>query len=329
MSPQQASKKRKHFFLAYIWLLLILLTLLTVASYTWFALSRTPKVSDMNMYVTVGNGMEIALKHDSLIWGQQLDFADMCGNHAPLRPVTWSEQDQRFYAGVYGYDGRLTGRWDPLTDEQNANKNDENGYYCMGTFYARTDQPVNVSLAAAATSTDYHEGHGTYLIGTPVWNAETVSHDNAGVGAECAVRMGIRITPIDKEGNPTGKTPVFYIYEPNANVHLDGTRGYISTPSIDGPEHLVSEDRILAQTVTDWVEAYPVQRDVLIYKMGEFTGDTFLFRLETNEMVKIDLYIWLEGQDVDCTNMIQNAQILANFQLVAETGGQSGMVPIG
>ena len=328
MSQQQRRFGRKRNMLLYFWILVILLSLLTVASYTWFALSRTPKVSDMNMHVNSAMGMEIALTHDSEVWSQQLDFLDMCSMEDPLRPVSWSEKDQRFYAAIYGFDGRLTGEWDPLTDEANANKNDGNGYYSKGTFFARTDQPVTVSLAKAATSADGREGHGTYVIGTPVWNADKISHDNAGIGAECAIRMGIRVTMVDGAGNPTGQTPVFYIYEPNADVHIDGSRGYVDTPSIDGPDTLVAREQILTQTVTLWTEAYPVQRDVLIYNMGDFDGDTTLFQLNKGEMAKIELYIWLEGQDIDCTNQIQEARILANFQLVAEAGGQSGLKPI-
>jgi hypothetical protein len=42
----------------------------------------------------------------------------------------------------------------------------------------------------------------------------------------------------------------------------------------------------------------------------------------------IRLYVWLEGQDVDCTNAIQESQILANIQFDAVTDNGSGMVPI-
>ena len=67
---------------------------------------------------------------------------------------------------------------------------------------------------------------------------------------------------------------------------------------------------------------------MLIYEMGSFDSDPVLFSLEAGEMAKIDLYIWLEGQDVDCTNQIKDAQILANIQMEAGAGNQSGMKPI-
>ena len=53
-----------------------------------------------------------------------------------------------------------------------------------------------------------------------------------------------------------------------------------------------------------------------------------LFHLDAEEMVRIDLYVWLEGQDVDCINEIHKAQILANIQFSASGEGQSGLVPI-
>ena len=328
MGKKQRTKKQKIRLTIYIWVLLILVSLLTVASYAWFSLSKTPRVSDMNMYVNAGTGLQIALEWDSDDWGQRLDFVDMSDETAPLRPVTWSELDQRFYAAVYGIDGRLTDRWDPLSDEINANKDSVFGYYCKGTFYARSDQSVSVSLAQAAVSADGHDGHGTYLIGTPLWNGETITHDNGGVGAESAMRIGIRITPIDEFGNPTGETPVFYIYEPNADSHMDGSVGAVSTPSIDGAESRVSEDKLITQSTTFWTEAYPVERDVLVYEMGKFDSDPELFSLKAGEIVKLELYVWLEGQDVDCTNQIKEAQIFANIQFETAPGDQSGLKPI-
>ena len=43
----------------------------------------------------------------------------------------------------------------------------------------------------------------------------------------------------------------------------------------------------------------------------------------------MDLYIWLEGQDVDCDNRIgRDAQISANIQFFADPDGQSGLKPL-
>jgi hypothetical protein len=178
------------------------------------------------------------------------------------------------------------------------------------------------------TLEDGTQSAGTYLIGTPVWNGQTVLHDDGGSGAENAVRIGFRITPVDEKGEATGSSQ-FYIYEPNCDSHTDTEGGYIETPSIDGTATLVSEDHLITQTSSIWTEASPVQRNVTLRRMGTFTSDTELFTLEAGEMVRIDLYIWLEGQDVDCTNAIgTEAQILASVQFAADYGSQSGMESI-
>ena len=63
--------------------------------------------------------------------------------------------------------------------------------------------------------------------------------------------------------------------------------------------------------------------------MGRFTSDTKLFALKARETVRIDLYIWLEGQDADCTNQIgEEARIFANIQFAGTYEDQSGLRPI-
>ena len=326
---QQKNAKKGFRVAIYLYVLIILLSLLTVASYTWFSISQTPRVSDLYMYVNSPKGLEIALTHDAQEWGQQLDFRDMVDETAPLRPVTWSNKEQRFYAVTYGFDGRLKDikSWQPLSDQYNANRDTYFGYYIKASFYARTDTAVKVSLSPAVEVDEGRKSSGTYLIGTPIWNAQEILHDNGGKGAENAIRVGLRITPVT-EGVPDETKAVFYIYEPNSDTHINGADGYKPTPSIDGTPNLIDEEHLILQTASSWAEAYPVERNVVVNELGEFTTSTDLFTLQTGEMVKIDVYIWLEGQDADCTNQIEEAQILASIQFKADPDDQSGMVPI-
>lgn len=321
---------RPHLLMLYWLAIMALLLLLVAATYTWFSISKTPRVNSMDLYITSPVGLQIALRHDSPEedWGQAVQFADMVPETAPLKPCTWSDRDGRFYAAVYGADGRMNGGWMPLSDEINANVRGDPGYYTMGTLYARSDMAVKVSLSEAVTLEDGTRSAGTYLIGAPVWNGDTVLHDNGGSGAEYAVRIGLRVTPVDKRGEATGDA-VFYIYEPNCDAHAGGGTGYIETPNIDGGTGLVPAERLITQTVSSWSEVSPVQQNVTFRTMGAFTSPTELFSLEAGQMVRIDLYIWLEGQDVDCTNQIgTEAMVLASIQFAADYGSQSGMVPI-
>lgn len=330
MSKQKKQLSRKTLLFIYLYVLLILLILTTAASYTWFSLSRTPRVSDMFLFINSDSGLEISADPSGDEWVLQLDFRDLVDVTAPLRPITWSERDQRFYAASYGLDGRLHGieDWHPLADDEHANKDDHNGYYIKTTFYARSSQTETVSLSPAVEVDDGIAGSGTYVIGTPLWDGQELLHQNGGQGAECAMRVGFRITPVNTAAEAIAEPSDFIIYEPNSDLHIDGTQGYVPTPGIHGSDTLVPEERLILQSASTWTEAYPVERDVVIKDLGEFQSDPRLFSLEPGDMVKIELYVWLEGQDVDCTNQIDQAQIIACIQMDSEAGGQSGLKPI-
>ena len=320
-------KIRKQRLISLFLLLLILMPLCTVATYTWFSISRTPKVSDMEMTINCNTGMQIAWSAEAPDeeWGQHLSFLDAVPQETLLTPVTWVDSENAFYTTLYGYDGRTFALDRKLSDETDANT--EQGHYVTFSFYGRTDEHTDISLAHAATDENGSSLSGTYLMGSPLWDSASISHYDGGLGSQYAVRMGLRVTKLDSDGEEGEST--FFVYEPNADLHADGTRGYIATPSADGSDHLVSEDRLFVQSASFWNERDPVLKDDVRWSVGEFEGSTFLFDLQADEMVRFDVYLWLESTDVDCVNtVIRGAQIFANLQLVAETHIHSGFEPV-
>ena len=318
------NKKRKFRIVLYFYMIFVLLILTVTSTYAWFSLTKTPRISNMAIYVNSPSGMEISLRPNGNDWSQHLSYLDMVSETAPLRPVTWSERDGRFYSANYDIYGRRVNTWTPLSDDVHSNRANYVGYYCMGTFYARTDSKVKVSLAPAVAVAGGSGGSGTFLMGEPVWDAEKIVHSNGGQGAENAMRIGIKITRLDEYEIPTSETE-FYIYEPNSNTHYDGTSGYKKTLSIHGNDSLVPDERIIKQTSTTWKDIKPVEKGTLSCSFGEFTTDTELFQMEKDEKVMIQLYIWLEGQDYDCNNSMKDAKILTNIQFAATTIPESGM----
>ncbi len=312
------------------YLVLVLFTLITVASYTWFAISRTPRVSDMNLYVNSSTRLELSMDPTAEEWTLQLNLQDMMPESTPLRPVTWVEEEQCFYAAAYGADGRLMdlSYWEKLYDQRHANKNNIDGYYIKLTFFARATSAVTVRLSPAVEVDQGIYGSGTFVIGQPIWNKEYLFHENGGLGAESAVRIGIRLTPVDADGIPTGEEGAFYIYEPNCDSHIDGTEGYLPTPSITGMEQLISDEYLIRQTQSTWTETNPVEKGVVVKNLGEFQNTPILCTLDSGEIVQMDIYIWLEGQDVDCVDLIRKAQIMACIQFDADPEGGGGLTPI-
>ncbi len=313
-----------------LYVVLVLAMLLTTASYSWFSLSRTPSVSDMGLFISNVEGLELSTNPNAPDdeWRETLDFSKLVYNAAPLRPATWSEANQSFYAAIYGYDGRVVDVSQKLTDEANSTQGGDDVYYMKLTFFARTGQQVKVGLTKASTKADGTQGFGTFLYGKPIWNPATLSHDNAGGGADEAIRIGFRITITHADGSQS--EPKFIVYEPSCGVVDPKTgEGYMPTNSMDGTENIVPEDRLIRQTSSTWKEAYPVLRDTVSADLGEFLDPTTLFTLRPEEIAQIDLYIWLEGMDYDCTNEIgDGAQLQANIQFSADPGGQGGMTDI-
>lgn len=350
--------KKTPYILFYTYLLIALLSIFTVASYTWFTLSTTPQVSNMNVYITSAAGLELAASADAETWTNQLDiystkelskFQGKDKQKPSLHQTTWSERDACFYGPLYGYDGRLLSfsgldydnleiiSWYRLEDKIHANSTTSSNYYIKATVYARSGQPTDVNLAEPAWLDEEQtvKGSGTYVIGDP----------NTGRGPETAVRVGFRMTYVDSDGNELSEKSPMYVYEPNADRHVDGSTDYIPTYSIDEfrtPETTESAEESTDPSdesagAEDW---FLVDEELLIRQSfsksadepGEFITNPTLFSVKPGEIVRIEIYIWLEGQDVDCSNAmsdgVSTTKLEANIQFTGTTDTQSGMVPI-
>ena len=192
--------------LKFFYMLLILLVLLSTATYTWFSLSRSPTINDMSLYISTLPGLEITGVEDAADneWGQILIFNEFFEGNTVLRPVTYSDQDGIFYAASVGADGRVIAVNQPLRDERNANRSDINGYYMKFDIYARTTEAVSVELMRSESDAM----QGTYVVGSPEWDGEAVCHTDAGQGLHRAVRVGFRITRYDSDGHEIGRAHV-------------------------------------------------------------------------------------------------------------------------
>ncbi len=316
---------------------ILLATAAAVSStFAWLAISRTPIVSDLGLTIVTDSRLEIApdVNGQPGEWELSLDLSNLLSDIAPLRPVTYSKENKALYATLYDVDGRNTGKTVALSDEQHANVKASDvpvgtnvyGYYMAVTFWVRGPQEASISLAKATEIREGVAGSGTYILGNPVWDEETNQHINGGRGLETAIRLGFRCVETDFNGRPIGDT-TFTVYEPNCDKHVNGEDGYVETQSIDGGA-LADEKSLVRQTASSWKETSPALSDEVIYDFGEFQDETKLFRVSAKSMVKVTLYLWLEGRDVDCINFTSSGatSILGSIQFTSEGGyGDSGI----
>ena len=56
------------------------------------------------------------------------------------------------------------------------------------------------------------------------------------------------------------------------------------------------------------------------------TDDVYIIRLQRDTPQRIRMFVWLEGQDADCTNVTQATSVMLNLELAGsttrETAGQ-------
>ncbi len=298
---------------------------MVAATYAWLDISRLPSVSDISISLITENSVLIALDQDGEPgeWNSFLDLSAILENENPLQPVTYSAEDNELYKIYYGDDGRPAGL--------NTTESAEDHYIEVTYWLSCSTTYVEIQLATPEDDINGDMGSGTYLVGEPIWNSETISHDDGANGGETTIRIGFEIQETDLEYNPIGESE-FFIYEPNADTHVDGSTGYIETSSTDGTATLVEDEYLIIQNTSSWTESDPILEGSVVYEMGEFIQNQVLFTLSSSSLVKITMYIWMEGQDVDCSNMAIAAEnlLLANLQFTTSdenVDSPTGIVP--
>ena len=307
---------------------MLLLGLIAVvnSTYAWLGVSRVPFVSDMDVSVITESALLIAPDEDGKPgeWGNVLDASALLENMTPLKPVTYTPD--AFCMIVYDDTGRTNGV-EPLSEE-NINVRyptdtssaaraaaEEAGYMLALDFWMKCDGAfATVYLSDAVETADGQMGAGTYVVGAPSWDSTKISHQNGGHGSEATIRLGFECTPTNAEGDVNGHT-TFTMYEPNANIHYNGATDYWTTESVNGGA-LIEESRLVRQNASSWKEQDPILEDAVIYEAGKFLQDTTLFTLDGTGMMKVRLYIWMEGQDKDCiaAAVADEVSVAANIQ---------------
>ncbi len=307
------------------WVILFSFAALSVATYAWMSIATSYKVSDLELNIITENAMEVAPDEGGQPgeWLKVLSTEQLIDPELGLRPVTWSAKDKSFYAPTYGLDGRID-FFDPhlitsinadipTPSPAEAEEEAGAGYLISVDFWLRTGAAkITTYLSGPAATGPDSVGDGTYVIGAPEWDAEKGYHINGGNGAEYAIRIGF--LTYDYYNEETGKLleeSRFYIYEPNTAADA------AFTPNLDG-EPLEGDGKLIRQENSYFTEQEIPLHGSVDYVRGAFIGnDSEMFTLYADIPRRVTMFIWLEGQDAECTNAISAGHILANLQFAA------------
>ena len=307
-------KGKREYRLFYLLILLLLTTItLSVTTYAWFTASKLVRVDLLDVNVKSDGNVEIS--SDGHVWKPELKMEDIIQarntyptsvNQIPemVEPVSTGGNITNgnlvmFYGLVTSNpQGDFILETKKLQDEESNGKNSKAKYLAFDIFL-RTNKETMLSLTPE--SQILYKGEGLN-------------------GIENSVRVAfINEGNIPSEGNistiqnsKTSDVNKVYIWEPNYNTHTEF--GIKNAKEIYGINNIGSNrlnyDGVIAEIASD--------KNILINKANKgnnpsyfapvaidiettqnFTENVPVFKI-SNGITKLRIYMWIEGQDVDC-----------------------------
>ena len=281
-------------------MLLITVVALTTASYAWFSNNTAVTLAGLEVNVTAAQGIQVST--DATNWKASVSVADITDNayvgntnQVPSVLTTTSTVGSQSAGNFEMFDGVLAeGGTTTLT--ATAAPAEADG--ATGSYVA-----FDLFLKAATTENIYLN------------TGSNVTASGASVGLEYALRVGFfdqgtdgTSTPATARALSSGTSATQKIWEPNALTHTTYALANGATAGVKSSYYGVKAagagltttawggDAVhfaTVSTITPETDASPFQ---------EIPGNV-LFQI-TPGITKVRIYIWVEGQDIDCENAV-------------------------
>ena len=319
-------KKNRLFYL--LLLLFVTVISLSVSSYAWFTSNRLVKVDLLNVSVKAQGGIEISV--DGSNWKSSVSADDITNarsnypssvNQIPsvLEPVS-SVMDidngkvKLFYGvALNNSDG------DYILDttrsiEEESFGNDSNGKFVTFDLFLKVNKDTDLYLTPESNVT--YGGDTSFGIENAVRFAFVVEGSTF-TGSSLDVIQNL--TTNDRNN--------VYVWEPNYDVHtLNGVNNArdvyginIGTTSdsllYDGVAKEFDKDKNITTTKANskYYPEYFSTVKVDYYTISGFNNNVKMFNIK-NGISKIRVYMWIEGQDVDCENNASIGNVALSLQ---------------
>lgn len=330
--------KRKNDLRSSIILLLILLLLLISSTYAWFTANQVVTISTLDVHIEAANGLQIST--DATTWKSIISNTDITTgayasnrNQLPssMEPVSTvgeidsTSGDMLMYYGVVNADENDGGAY-KLTATKETDTKGTTGKYIAFDIFMRVDKDTQLKLTDAS-SVVMKEGSSD----KGIKQASRVAFCLQGTQP---VGTALDTITSQKEAISFGQSgSTVYIWEPNANwhtaaavAHARDNYGITTTESTDGTSvaavpyyginsvistgvKLIDTNKEGNASFTAITPSYVTESD----KDGKITAEENIFTL-TAGITKARVYMWIEGQDVDCENTASGTDISFNLQ---------------
>ena len=324
------NERRKNNLRYSLLLLLLLLVFLMVSTYAWFTANQTVTISTLDVNVQTSNGLQISA--DAINWKTILQKADITGASATYTSSVNQVPDEMqpvSSAGIVdtgtGYMDMYFGTVDALEDgtgyslasDKEVDTRGAEGRYIAFDIFLRVDQTTPVYLTTASNIITKEGAADKGL-----QNAARVAFIDEGNVADVGDSTGA-------QASKGGTTSI--IWEPNYDVHtaagvanakeiygLDTTTTGASQLSYQGIKAEFADSEGVTLKNTNTFSQYFQTVTPTISTVKDFDAQQTLLNLKAG-ITKVRIYMWVEGQDVDCENNASGTDISFNVQITKAT----------
>jgi len=306
--------------------------MLGTSTYAWFTSNKTVSVSEITVNVAAKNGIQISV--DGTNWKSIISTTDLANankTYAGAKNQIPSESNSIQPVSTVGtildgglmqmFVGDVPSNADGdyiLTAAASNEVNGTTGDFIAFDMFLKSDKAVNIDMTGASGVT----ANGS---DTGIKNASRIAFIIEGSAASDA-----SVSDIQKLALTAGSTDGVYIWEPNFNVH-SGT-GIANARDTYGLN--ISADEATA-VVYDGIKAPIADTDNILLGDANATDNADKFgavdidyktrdSFASNDVVsvfslpagitKVRVYMWVEGQDVDCENNASGGNIDYSLQ---------------
>ena len=340
MAKNNKKRRSRKILLALLMLLLTFVTLST-STYAWFTANKTVTVSTINVNVAAANGLQISV--DGLEWKSVItnqDIIDTIGesstyatntNQLPnlatnLAPVSTvgtidSTGKMEMYLGEVVSDA--AGNYQLTATKSTETKTTTAGHFVVFDLFFQVQEDTTIYLTdKSKIAAGVAEGG----VDSGIQNAARVAFINEGntaAGSSGTAIQGL----VDASATPV-------IWEPNYDVHTDSAVAhalstYGTTTTTTGATRLtyLGVKAPIATPValdSDDTNYFTQVNPTIATPVAGISGDAYQKAFDIKAgITKIRVYMWVEGQDVDCENMASGGQIAFDLQF-SSNKNQSG-----
>lgn len=345
---EKTKAKRKYDLRSSIILLLLIAILLFSSTYAWFTANQTVTVNTLNVHIEAQNGLQIST--DATTWKSIIENTDITTAYtghtnkipANIEPVsTIGEIDSttgymKMYYGSANADEADSGAY-KLTATQTT---DAEGKYIVFDMFLRVDKDTRLKMTQASSvvmkqnSTDKGIKQAS-RVAFCVEGTEAAGTSLDTIRGLKGAQSFLKLTDGNYATNPDSTV---YIWEPNPNLHTDAAvaharDNYGITTTAEGTAAPVEYygitqpistgikliDTNNGNDTTNFAKVTPNYKESVATDTGKMP-ETEIFSLSAG-ITKVRVYMWIEGQDVDCENTASGTDISYNlqFQVIDET----------